>query len=199
MIDSDLTVVFQGPYSWHGSDNTVDISKADVGRKCGIYLWTLEYDEGELIYYVGETGRTFSVRMFEHFKEHMSGGYHLHDPSEMIQGRKRELWPGRYGRGQQVTVAEFLAKFKDLRESIERLARLYRFFLAPMQVDTRVRQRIEAGLANHLYKQVGIVGEFQDSGIRYRPRQEAEPLVRVAFQSQLKLLGLPDTLVGRLA
>ncbi len=72
---SEIVVEFHGPFSWHGSEEAPCIFSSDMGEKSGVYLWTVKYKDGDLVYYVGETGRKFSVRMLEHFREHMSEGY----------------------------------------------------------------------------------------------------------------------------
>jgi len=144
-----------------------------------------------MIYYVGETGRSFSVRMLEHFKEHMSGGYHLYKPEEYKHGIKVMLWPGRYDPERKTTVAEFLQNFSILERPIEDLAKLYRFYIAPMEYEIRLRERVEACLANHLYIQEGVVGELQDKGIRYNSRLDTEVPVQVFFEADARLIGIP--------
>lgn len=89
-----LTVPFEGPFSWQGLPGAPSIFESSVGRASGIYLWTVPQDGYELIYYVGETGRTFATRMQEHYKEHAAGFYHLNDADALTQGRRELVWPG---------------------------------------------------------------------------------------------------------
>ena len=190
-----MIVQFYGPYSW-ADDKGVDcIATADLGQKAGLYLWAITLAEGELIYYVGETGRSFRTRMLEHFKEHMSGGYHLYEPDAFACGKKVMLWPGRYDPERKTTVLEFLDVFGELAGAMVSLARVYRFYLAPLECERRLRERIEAGLASHLYQQDGIIGQAQDKGIRYRGRRVDESPIEVLFQTDAILLGLPDSLL----
>lgn len=190
----ELHVRFRGPFSWAGNNSAPCIFTAALGKLAGVYLWTIQSEDGELIYYVGETGRKFSIRMLEHFKEHMSGGYHLYEPTEFAKGNKVLLWPGRYDPARRTTVGEFLQEFECLTASIRELARLYRFWLAPLECERRLRERVEAALAEHLYAQPGKIGGFQDRGIRYRGRKEGEDAVRVVLQAETTLLGLPNIL-----
>jgi hypothetical protein len=192
--DQIITVEFEGPFSWVVGDGVPAIADSDNGKKKGVYLWTVQLDDGELIYYVGQTGRSFDKRMFEHFVEHMSGGYHLWDPSEFSRGQKVQLWPGRYGRDKETSPSVFVQQFQTLAPSIEALAKLYRFFLAPLDCDERLRNRIEAAIARCLYDQPGIVGEFQDQGIVYRPRRDGEVPVQALVRCRDNLLGVPDSL-----
>ena len=163
-------VEFIGPFSWLGEDSP-SVFEAPIGRACGLYIWSVEVESQDVIYYVGLTQRTFAERFLEHFKEHASGGYHLYDPIEFAAGRKVQLWP-----------------------AVAALAKLYRFHLAPLSLDQRSLERIEAGLANYLYAFPGLVGAFQDTGIQYRPRKPNEAPIEVAFNSQVPLLGLPPKL-----
>ena len=102
MSAQTIIVEFIGPLSWIEGNGIPSILKAEAGKKSGVYLWTVQIDEGELVYYVGQTGRSFSQRMIEHFKEHMSGGYHLYEPDQFSRGQKVLLWPGRYGQATAV-------------------------------------------------------------------------------------------------
>ena len=185
-------VEFIGPFSWLGEDSP-SVFEAQIGRACGLYIWSVEVESQDVIYYVGLTQRTFAERFLEHFKEHASGGYHLYDPIEFAAGRKVQLWPGRFG-VERESVQEFIRRYQQLAPAVAALAKLYRFHLAPLSLDQRSLERIEAGLANYLYAFPGLVGAFQDTGIQYRPRKPNEAPIEVAFNSQVPLLGLPPKL-----
>ena len=74
-MPSPLTIEFYGPFSWTSTDDSTSVFKSSIAAKLGVYLWTVSTSEGELIYYVGQTGRSFSVRMREHFEQQLSGMY----------------------------------------------------------------------------------------------------------------------------
>lgn len=57
-----LDVDFAGSFSWPGTPSAPSLSDADIAGRCGIYLWTVALEEGELIYYVGMTARSFRDR-----------------------------------------------------------------------------------------------------------------------------------------
>jgi hypothetical protein len=190
-----IVVEFKGPFSWASSGGVPYIAETKIGQEeSGVYLWTVQLDEGELMYYVGQTGRVFEKRMLEHFRQHMSGGYHLYEPEEFSQDRKVLLWPGRYGPDREPSVSLFIEHFPELASAIGDLARLYRFYLAPLECSKRLRERIEAAIADHLYAQPGIVGEFQDQGITYRPRWDSEEPIQAVIRCGDKLIGLPKSL-----
>lgn len=189
-----MNVEFYGPFSWIDGKASLSIFNTDVGKESGVYLWTVNIEKGELIYYVGQTGRHFAQRMLEHFREHMSGGYHLYDPQEFRHGRKALLWPGRYGLDRESSLSKFVQHFQDLAPALVDLAGLYRFYLAPLACERRLRERIEAGIAEYLYQQPGMIGEFQDQGIRYHPRRDNEESIQILIQCQANLIGLPGGL-----
>jgi hypothetical protein len=57
----------------------------------GVYLWTVPLDDGHLICYVGDTRRTFAVRMDEHYTQHAAANYHVYSMPEFARGEKRLL------------------------------------------------------------------------------------------------------------
>jgi hypothetical protein len=151
---------------------------------------------GELIYYVGETGRDFRSRFVQHFKEQLAGWYRLYDPTLMRAGTKRLLWRGMYGRDKEETPTPFIAQLPTLAPALQSYVRLIRFHLAPVEVEARLRKRIEAALAAHLRAQPGPAGTFQDTDIRYQPRRPNELPVHVVVRTSVALEGLPEALAA---
>jgi hypothetical protein len=189
-----ILVEFEGPFSWLGGNSVPSILETETGKKKGVYLWTVQLGEGELVYYVGQTGRSFAQRMLEHFREHMSGGYHLYEPHEFSRGRKVLLWPGRYGPDREPSLSLLIQRFPTLASAIVDLAKLYRFFVAPLECEKRLRERIEAGIAQYLDQQPEPAGEFQDQGIVYRPRLDTEEPVQALVHCKDNLIGVPKSL-----
>jgi hypothetical protein len=191
-----LELSFTGPYSWLPSE-LPSVLDAECAGRAGIYLWTVNTDSsGELIYYVGETGRNFRSRFVEHFKEQLAGWYRLYDPTLMRAGKKRLLWRGMYGRDKEESPTLFVAQLPSLAPALQSYVRLIRFHLAPVDVEARLRKRIEAALAAHLRDQPGPVGSFQDIDIRYHPRRANELPVHVVVRTSVALEGLPEALAA---
>ncbi|MBL8090343.1 MAG: GIY-YIG nuclease family protein [Anaerolineales bacterium] len=188
------TVEFIGPFSWHGQDDTTSIFDASEGKKSGIYLWTIKIDEGELVYYVGKTNRHFSQRMKEHFKEHLAGFYRINSPEEFKKGEKVILWGGMYLRYKSPKPDELFKIYPTISKQIVDIARMYRFFIAIVEADRRILERIESAFAKHLYKQDGIIGGFQEQGLNYSTRLPSEQPAIAYFKSSAKILGLPESL-----
>jgi len=193
-MKNEYHVNFIGPFSWLGHGDTKSIFDAPEGKVSGIYLWTVKLAEGELVYYVGKTNRYFSQRMLEHFKEHLAGFYHVNSPAEFKRGERVSLWNGMYLRYKSPKPADLAKIYPTISEQIIELTGTYRFFIAPLDVDKRILERIECAFARHLYKQSGKIGGFQEPGLNYRSRIATENPGIAYFRSSTKILGLPETL-----
>jgi hypothetical protein len=189
-----VSLEFSGPFSWLAPDPATSIFEAAAARAAGIYLWTVETHDGHLIYYVGETGVEFRLRLRQHLCQQLAGMYSIFDPELFAVGQKRALWRGMYGRDRESGLAAFVECLPTLAPALADFVRLIRFHLAPLTCHMRLRRRIEAALALHLSSQPGVVGQFQDAGIRYEPRRSGEEAIEVICRSSMVLLGLPARL-----
>lgn len=188
-----LEIKFEGPFSWPGEPDAASVFGAEAARDPGIYLWTIPHDEGYLVYYVGETGQSHKVRLLEHYREHASAMYHVYSPPEFARGRKVALWPGRYDKVRK-SIAECVSAYPRLCNEIFELTQMYRFFLSPFHGEPRLRRRIEAGIAAALYSAPGLVGAFQDSGVRYDSRTVDETPIAFKVSCPAVLHGLSGLL-----
>ena len=193
-MKNEYRVDFTGPFSWLGHDGTKSIFSAVEGKSSGIYLWTVKIEEGELVYYVGKTNRSFSQRMREHLKEHFAGFYHVNSPTEFKRGEKISLWNGMYLRYKTPEPTKLVEIYPNISSQIIELAKTYRFFIAPLEVEKRILERIECAFARHLYGQPGKIGGFQERGLNYRSRIASEQPEIALFKSSTKILGLPESL-----
>lgn len=124
----------------------------------------------------------------------MAAMYHIYDPERFALGYKHMLWRGLYGSDREPGLAAFVERLPTLALALADFVRRIRFHLAPLMCDTQLRRRIEAALAPHMDRQPGLVGPFQDTGIRYIPRCTGEEPIDVRCQSSVVLLGLPARL-----
>ena len=193
-MPSEVSVAFAGPFSWMGAPDAPSVFDAEQRRDAGIYLWTVPQSDGYLIYYVGETGRNFGIRLLEHYTEHAAAMYHVYSPPEFARGQKIALWPGRFDATDCRSAKECIAQYSKLCGPISELTAMFRFFLAPTSCDDRSRRRIEAAIASSLYEVPGIVGGFQDRGIRYDHRRDDEEPIECVVSTSACLLGMPDRL-----
>ena len=73
----EIIISFVGPFSWFGAPEAPCVYDAEEAHKPGLYLWTVPRPEGQLIYYVGESGRTIGARLRQHYKELAGALSHL--------------------------------------------------------------------------------------------------------------------------
>jgi hypothetical protein len=195
-VTEPIIVTFEGPFGWF-ADREASVFGSAAGRKPGIYLWTvLTQGHGELVYYVGETGREFRLRFAEHLKEQLSGWYRLNDPQAMQTGSRVAIWPGLYGASAQKTVAPFVEQLSTMAPALRAFVHMVRFHLATYEGDARMRKRIEAAIAQHLYRQPEPVGSFQEADIHYDPRLPQEAAVEVIVRSGVPIQGLPEVVAA---
>jgi hypothetical protein len=188
----EISLPFFGPFSWTGTPDGPSVYEVDGVRKAGIYLWTVPLPDGHLIYYVGETGRSFDVRLRQHYEELAAARYHVYSAVEFARGEKLCVWPGHWDATDRQSDEECQANCARLSEQIQEMMLAVRFFLAPTTCDKRIRRRIEAAIAQGLYATPGIVGTFQDQGIHYWPRMSHEEPIKCVASSPVPLLGLPE-------
>ena len=101
----------------------------------------------------------------------------------------RDVWPRR-----ETTPESFVERLPELAGPLQEYVRTMRFHLAPVELEDRARKRIEAAVAEHLRRQPGPVGSFQEADVRYRPRTPDEVSMRVTLTSTVVLEGLPAAL-----
>lgn len=164
---------WKGPFKWADAQGN-GILKIPEGQLCGVYLWTVSYEDSYLTYYVGETTRSFSQRFEEHAKEYLSGTYRICDPVLLMNGQKELIWEGLWKKGTRDRLDLFISRLPELSLKIQQLLSTFSIFIIPMKREKRVIQRVEAAIANHLLKQNGVIDSFQDDDIRYLPRRDGE-------------------------
>lgn len=191
-MPDEIVVPFFGPFAWPGRPDAPSVFDAGEARKAGIYLWTVPLADGHLIYYVGETGRSFEIRLRQHYEELIAARYHIYSAVEFATGEKLMLWPGRWDVKDRKSDAECQANATRLAEPIRSMMLVLRLFLAPTTCDTRTRRRIESAIAQPLYAVPGIIGAFQDRGIRYDPRMPHESPIACVVSSPVPLLGVTE-------
>jgi hypothetical protein len=183
-----LDLHFDGPFSWRTDTSARCIFSETTAKHKGLYLWTIPLPEGHLVYYIGETGRSFASRHKEHLREHMAGFYHLFEPTALADGRKQLLWNGMYGRKTRESLQDLFSRWGELAPVIEKQTKIIQFFLAPCDVDINVRREIERELASHFSRSES---NFQDSGIWYRGAEAPISLHTIEITSSTPIIDLP--------
>src|SRR5262249_48703078 len=85
---------WQGPFSWVTTSNAPCVLDPGlpIGALPGVYLWTVPYDGGNLIYYVGQTATPLRKRLASERRKLECGYDYLPDPELLKQGRKTFLY-----------------------------------------------------------------------------------------------------------
>jgi hypothetical protein len=180
-----MNLSFDGPYSW------ADASEAPEASEFGIYLWTVPSQSGHLVYYVGETGVSFSKRLREHNRDHCAAKHRIYKAAEFAQGRKVKLWHGVWNPGpDHKSPEECLANSARLSKSIQEMLGVMQVFLAPLKTDERTRKRIEGAILRSLY---AVPGTFMLEGVsKPSPRKGLEEPIECTITSPVPLFGMPQ-------
>jgi len=93
-MSAAVSLEFSGPFSWPSTDPATAIFEAAAARTAGIDLWTIDTQDGHLIYYIGEASTEFRRRMRQHLCEQLARMYHIYDPERCALGQKHVLWRG---------------------------------------------------------------------------------------------------------
>ena len=115
MVTDPLPVKWYGPYSFVESEEE-NVFTSLMGEKKGIYLFTIPFEGKYLVYYVGETGGSFAIRLLQHVQSYLDGFYRVFDPEEFVRGRKVLLWGGMWksDRREPKLVCDFLKRNAEL-------------------------------------------------------------------------------------
>jgi hypothetical protein len=182
---------FQGPFRWHGSP---DLFSQEIAKQKGIYLWTVEQPHGHLVYYVGETSTSFKNRFENHLKSYLSGEYGIPDANDFLQGKSKTwVWPAKW-RVPDKWPAEFIQRISEIMPKLVELLGVMKIFVAPLLVETHVRQRIESTLAAYLKKQPEPIGSFIDADLRHSRDITNGDKFFVEINSPSLIQGIPSVL-----
>lgn len=182
-IDIDWT----GPYSWPKFE--IENGLASIPKLPGVYLQTVEYQDGYLIHAAGLTRRTVPKRFREHTRKYMSGDYNVFDIIAMQQGIRKEVW---HGWGWTLDKRIEFEKLKPtIHEAVRKQLAGFRIFIADMGTEPRILERLEASIMLSLYKQIEPFCNIPDKGMMLAPRWDSESLIIVNNKCTVTLCGLP--------
>jgi hypothetical protein len=177
-----MNLSFIGPFSW------AEASRRPEASEFGIYLWTVPLQTGHLIYYVGETGRSFSERLRKHDADFFAARHCIYRAAEFARGEKVKLWQGFWGPGRK-PEAECRANRECFSKSAQEMLSVMRVFLAPFKTDERIRKRIEGAILKSLY---AVPDRFMLEGVIYQLRKNGEEPIECTVASPVPLVGVPQ-------
>lgn len=182
---------WQGPCGWPKYNKTLP----PLPETPGVYLQTIEYKGGYLIYATGITRRSILRRFQEHTHNYENGIYYVLDIAAMKARVRKEIWQG-FWTGER--TPELLADYKRREEDIQRAAHSemegFRVFAADVGTQERTLERIEAAIMNTLYNQPSPFCDIPDRGMFLSPRLENEAPIAVMNKCAVRLHGLPEYL-----
>ena len=179
-----------GPYSWENSE--LENELPTVPEQPGLYLQTVRYMDGYLIYAAGLTRRTVKKRFREHTRKYKLGEYNVLDITAMQCGIRKEIWHG-WGWTPEKR-AEFEKRKPLILDAVQKQLAGFRIFVADVGTETRILERLEAAVMNHLYQQPSPLCDIPDKGMMLAPRWRIESVITVRNKCCSLLYGLPDYL-----
>ena len=187
-----LTVNFDGPYPAYSE--TLDVLADCRHRKAGgVYFWAIKVGDGYRLTHIGQTGTSFYHRMKEYIINTLGGNYRICDPDALARGETKLLWNGLWREGTRERLPEFLRDSSRLFEAAKRNLMLEQIFVAPLDVEDRMRRRIEGAIAKSVRKDKTASSLFPPD-VRVLGRLTTEVSLPVSIRVGKKVLGLPEQL-----
>lgn len=188
---------WEGPFSWPSRSFQGDeklFNDAMVASRCGVYLWTVEYCDGYLIYAAGITRRPFVKRFREHTtRAYLNGVYTIFDVPSLKNGIRKEIWEGFWFKKRLIEKqVEYENLSNDIHLAANELLSNYRVFVAPVDPTPRLLERIEAAIMNLLYLSTGSISAIPDRGMALAPRWPEEQPIFIRSVAPVLLYGLPE-------
>ena len=184
---SIMEILWTGPYSWPKYES--ETGMPSVPKHPGLYLQTFEYQDGYLISAAGLTRRPIPTRLREHTNKFINGDYTIMDMTALKEGLRKEVWHG-WGWSPEKRTDFEERKLIILSAARKQMA-AYRLFVANVDPQPRILERLEASIWNLLYKLQNPFCDIPDRGVMISPRWERETPIIVKNSCEVRLHGLP--------
>jgi hypothetical protein len=182
-----LDVFWGGPHDWPEVRQ-----KSQLDDLSGVYMLSVEGEDGFVVYGFGITSRSVSKRFSEHRRATLRGEYTLLDINAMRQGIRTEIWHGLWaGHDSDERKAEFQRRKKELQETGRQQMAAFKIFVAEVS-DVRLQHRMEAGFMDALYATPEPYCDLPDKGMFLVRRREDEPLITTINRSDHHFCNLPE-------
>lgn len=183
---------WQGPFGWPKYGPDLD----EVPKTPGVYLETVEYESGYLIYGAGITCRSVRQRIQEHTRKYEEGHYFVLDASAMRLGLRKEIWPGFWTENPEREMQrEYERRESEIQRAVKEQLRTFRIFTTRVEGQKRTLERLEAAIMQGLYDDQPLpFRDLPDKGMYLVPRRENERPIWVKNKSEARLFGLPRCL-----
>ena len=191
MIDK-LDIEWRGPFGWPKFEDKLEV----LPKISGVYLLTVEYQNGYLIYAAGITRRPMPNRFREHTREYMNGVYNVLDIATMKSGFRKEVWHGFWmsKNRPREKVIEFKKRQREIQDAVRKQLAGFRIFVGTIGNKPRLLERLEAAIMDNLYKQPMPLCDVPDKGMMLAPRWKSENPIVVKNNCPVLIFGLPTYL-----
>lgn len=187
-----LTVKFDGPHPAYSETRDV-LADCKNRKEGGIYFWAIRVGDSFRITHIGQTGTSFYQRMKEHIINTLGGNYRISDTEALARGDSKILWDGLWREGRRECLPEFLSNSTKFFEEAKRNLKLEKIFVATLDVEDRMRRRIEGGIAKQIRKDK-TASSLLPPDIRVLGRLTTETPIPIRIVTTTKILGLPEQL-----
>lgn len=187
-----LTVAFNGPHVV--CTETKDVLADCVHRKgAGIFFTAVLVGDTYRITHIGQTGTSFYARLKEHVIQTLGGNFRICDPQAMARGEIKVLWDGLWRPGRHGNLPEFVRNGPALFEAARSCFKMEKAFVAPLNIEDRMRRRIEGAIAKQIRKDKAASSLFPPD-VRYLPKLSTETATTIRIVTPKKILGMPEQL-----
>ena len=188
MAKLQIDVEWKGPYGWP----KINTDLPSLPDTPGIYLFTVDFDGGYLIYAAGYTGRPLQKRFREHTREYMSGVYNVLDIDAMRHGIRKVIWKGFWHKDRPPgREREYIRRKTEIDNAVRNQLLGYRIFAANIGTQPRLMKRLESSIMTILYKQPPPFSDIPDTGMSLSRKWRSEPPITVTSKTKVTLHGLP--------
>jgi hypothetical protein len=188
----NLTIKFDGPYPT--CTDTKDVLAECRHRKAaGIFLMATLVGDSYRITHLGQTGTSFYARLKEHVIQTLGGNYRIVDPQALSRGETKVLWNGLWRPGTHQKLPEFLRDSTRYIEAAKTCFRIEMVFVAPLDLEERMRKRIEGAIAKTIRKDP-VASSLFPPDVRSLGRLTTEAPATVRIVAPARILGLPEQL-----
>jgi hypothetical protein len=189
---TDIAVDFQGPFSAIDEANRRCLFNDEIAEATGVYLWTINVEGKERLWYVGQTRRSFGTRMGEHLADFLSGKYTTYDAAALSRGEYHLAADTVDGTWPQ-TLPLLLRDYEKLMPSIVALIRLISIHVAQLEGDKHLYDRVEGTLGRHYMAHSDPqLRNFLIPGLRVPATIPFDKPIRLVISSEVPVAGLPQ-------
>jgi hypothetical protein len=148
-MNDNVTIHFNGPYSFSKKDNSLFESK--YAKSTCVNLCVIKTDSGNLIHYIGETAN-FSKRHKEHLINILGLNYGIFDPIRSRGWKQAMIWHGLWRDKSQNPVEQLIDNYSKLTSKVIEYIDSLDIYFAETDIDVDVRRHIEGSIGGNLRK-----------------------------------------------